>query len=114
LKSRARDLAALGYVAVVPELYWRLGPGITTDETSQAGLQDAFAYFGKLDVARAADDAVAAFEYTRGMQETAGKAGVLGFCLGGRLAYEVGVRSNPDVVVSYYGAGIAERLDDAS
>lgn len=113
LKSRARDLAALGYVAVVPELYWRLGPHVTTDETSEAGLQDAFGYFGKLDIARAADDATAALEYVRGMRETAGKAGVLGFCLGGRLAFEVGVNSNPDVVVSYYGAGIADRLDDA-
>ena len=75
---------------------------------------DAFGYFGKLDVAHAADDAVAALEYVRGMRETAGKAGVLGFCLGGRLAFEVGVHSTPDVVVSYYGAGIAERLDDAT
>jgi carboxymethylenebutenolidase len=113
IRSRARDLAALGYVAVVPELYWRLGSGITTDETSAAGLQEAFGYFGQLDMARAADDAVAALEFTRGMRETAGKAGVLGFCLGGRLAYEVGVQSNPDVVVSYYGAGIADRLDAA-
>src|SRR5437879_1980895 len=48
------------------------------------------------------------------MPESAGRAGVMGFCLGGRLAFEVGVHSNPDVVVSYYGSGISDRLDDAS
>ncbi|MGI9149591.1 MAG: dienelactone hydrolase family protein [Chloroflexota bacterium] len=113
VRRRASDLAELGYVTLVPELYWRLGPHIATDETTPAGLQEAFGYFGKLDMAQAADDAVAALEHMRGMPETGGKAGVLGFCLGGRLAYEVGVRSTPDVVVSYYGAGIADRLEDA-
>ena len=113
IKSRARDLASLGYVTVVPELYWRIGPHITTDETTEAGLQEAFGYFGKLDVPRAVDDAVAAFEHVRSMPETGGRAGVMGFCLGGRLAYEVGVASDPDVVVSYYGAGTADRLDVA-
>jgi carboxymethylenebutenolidase len=114
LTGRARDLADLGYVVVVPELYWRLGPHISTDEQTEAGLQAAFGYFGQLDLALAADDAVASLEYVRGLQQTAGRAGVMGFCLGGRLAFEVGVRSNPDVVVSYYGSGIAERLDDAA
>ena len=113
IKSRARDLAALGYVVVAPELYWRLGPHISTDERTEAGLQEAFGYSTRLDMARAVDDAVATLEQLRAMPETAGKAAVLGFCLGGRLAYEVGVQSRPDVVVSYYGAGIADRLDDA-
>jgi carboxymethylenebutenolidase len=114
LKRRAQDLADLGYVTLIPDLYWRLGSNIVTDETTEAGLQEAFGYYSQLDVAQAADDAVAALEHLRGMPETRGKAGVLGFCLGGRLAYEVGVRSNPDVVVSYYGSGIADRLDDAA
>jgi carboxymethylenebutenolidase len=113
LKRRARDLANMGYVVVVPELYWRLGSNVTTDETTEAGLQEAFGYFSRLDVPQAADDCAAALEYARGMPETGGRAGVMGFCLGGRLAYEVGVRANPDVVVSYYGAGIADRLEDA-
>jgi carboxymethylenebutenolidase len=113
VKSRARDLANLGYVALVPELYWRIGPNVTTDETTEAGLQEAFGYFGKLDAAQAGDDATAALEHLRDMPETNSRAGVMGFCLGGRLAYEVGVQANPDVVVSYYGAGIADRLEDA-
>ena len=113
IASRARDLANLGYVGLVPELYWRLGAHLSTDETTEAGLQEAFGLSGRLDAAQAADDSIAALEYLRSMPETSGRAGVLGFCLGGRLAYEVGVQSNPDVVVSYYGAGIADRLEDS-
>jgi carboxymethylenebutenolidase len=111
--SRARDLANLGYVVVVPELYWRLGQHITTDETTEAGLQEAFGYMQRLDMPQAVDDAAAALEHTRTLPFTGGKAGVMGFCLGGRLAYEVGVASDPDVVVSYYGSGIADRLSEA-
>src|SRR6266849_622257 len=96
IMSRARDLANLGYVVAVPELYWRIAPNLITDETTEAGLHEAFGYMGKLDVPQAVDDAVAAGEYVRNMPETSGKSGVMGFCLGGRLAFEVGVRSSPD------------------
>jgi carboxymethylenebutenolidase len=114
IQSRARDLAALGYTVLVPELYWRMGAHLSTDETTQAGLQEAFGLFSKLDMPKAVDDAIAAVEYVRAMPNTNARAGVLGFCLGGRLAYEVGVHDAPDVVVSYYGSGIADRLEDAA
>jgi len=114
LLSRAQDLAQLGYVALVPQLYWRLGLNLSTDETSQAGLQEAFGLMQRLNQTQAVDDAVAALEYLRQLPDTGGRAGVLGFCMGGRMAYEVGVRSNPDVVVSYYGSGIADQLASAA
>jgi carboxymethylenebutenolidase len=47
------------------------------------------------------------------MPETSGRAGALGFCMGGRIAYKLAVASDPDVVVSYYGSGIGAGLDSA-
>ena len=114
LKRRARDLAELGYVALLPDLYWRIGSGVVLAEDTQEGLQQAFGYLQRLDEPQAVDDAVAALEHLRAMPQTGGKAGVLGFCMGGRLAYGVGVASDPDVVVSYYGSGIGSQLQDAS
>jgi len=114
MKQRARDLAALGYVAAVPQLYWRLGSDIQTPENTPEGLQEAFGYMQRLDQRQAVDDAAAALEFLRTLPETAGKAGVLGFCMGGRLAYEVAASSDPDAVVSYYGSGIGNELDVAS
>ena len=113
IKQRARDLAELGYIALVPHLYWRLGPDIALPEDSQEGLQQAFGYMQRLDERQAVDDAAAALEHLRKMPETGGKAGVLGFCMGGRLAYMLAAASDPDVVVSYYGSGIASQLDTA-
>jgi carboxymethylenebutenolidase len=113
IKQRTRDLADLGYVAVAPQLYWRLGENIETPENTQEGLQQAFGYMQRLDAAQAVDDAAAALRYLRSLSETGGKAGVLGFCMGGRLAYQMAAVSDPDVLVSYYGSGIASQLNTA-
>jgi carboxymethylenebutenolidase len=113
IKQRARDLAALGYVALVPELYWRLGSDVELPENTPEGLQQAFGYMQRLDEPQAVDDSAAALEHLRRMPETAGRAGALGFCLGGRLAYKLAVAADPDAVVSYYGSGIGAELESA-
>jgi carboxymethylenebutenolidase len=113
IKQRTRDLAALGYVAMAPQLYWRLGPDVELPENTQEGLQQAFGYMQRMDEAQAVDDAAAALEHLRRMSATAGRAGTLGFCLGGRLAYRLAVASDPDAIVSYYGSGIGQLLDSA-
>jgi carboxymethylenebutenolidase len=110
IQQRARDLAALGYLVLAPQLYWRLGSDIEMPENTPEGLQQAFGYMQRLDEAQAVDDAVAALEYLRGLPETDGQAGVLGFCMGGRLAFKVAAASDPSVLVSYYGSGIADQL----
>jgi carboxymethylenebutenolidase len=94
-------------------LYWRLGSEIKTPENTPEGLQEAFGYMQRLDQRQAVDDAAAALEYLRGLPGTGGKAGVFGFCMGGRLAYEVAAAATPDAVVSYYGSGIGNELDAA-
>lgn len=113
IKQRTRDLADLGYIALAPQLYWRLGQNIETPENTQEGLQQAFGYMQRMDAAQAVDDAAAALRHLRSLPETGGKAGVLGFCMGGRLAYQMAAVADPDVLVSYYGSGIASMLADA-
>jgi carboxymethylenebutenolidase len=113
IKQRARDLADLGYIAMAPQLYWRLGSNIETPENTPEGLQEAFGYMQRLDARQAVDDAAATLRHLRSMADTGGKAGVLGFCMGGRLAYQLAAVADPDVAVSYYGSGIAGQLQDA-
>ena len=112
LKEAGERLAGLGYVALLPDLYWRIEPGIALPHDEES-LQQAFGYMQRLDVDQAIDDAGAALDHLRGLPEVTGGVGVLGFCLGGRLAYHVAARSSPDVAVSYYGSGIADALDEA-
>jgi len=113
IKRRTRDLAALGYVAMAPQLYWRLESDVSLPEDTPEGLQQAFGYMQRLDQVQAVDDAAAALEHLRQMPETSGRAGVIGFCMGGRLAYLLAASAKPDAVVSYYGSGIGAELDKA-
>jgi carboxymethylenebutenolidase len=115
IKESAERLAGLGYVAFAPDLYWRIEPGIALAH-DEDGLGRAFATSQKLDHELAVRDSVDALTTLRALPEVAdagGRAGVLGFCLGGTLAFQVAVQADPDVAVCYYGSGIAGMLDGA-
>jgi carboxymethylenebutenolidase len=113
MKQRARDLANLGYLVLVPQLFWRLGTDVELPENTPEGLQQAFGYLQRLDETRAVDDAAAALEHLRQIPQTAGQAGALGFCMGGRIVFKLAAAADPDAVVSYYGSGIGEQLQSA-
>jgi carboxymethylenebutenolidase len=117
LRAKAADLADLGYVVLAPDLFWRTERHVAHDH-DEAGLQAAFSsvttWGESVDDATKASDAVAALAALRATPEVGGRrAGVLGYCLGGRMAYELAVHGDPDTCVSYYGSGIGSRLDDA-
>ncbi len=113
IKESADRLAALGYVALAPDLYWRIEPGIALAH-DEAGLGQAFEALQKLDHELAVRDSIDALSALRSLPEVAaagGRAGVLGFCLGGTLAFGVAIDGDPDAAVCYYGSGIAGMLD---
>src|SRR3954452_10443199 len=115
LKGKARDLADLGYVVLCPDVFWRVERNVSLphDETA---LKQAFSYaerFFAQDPAQISSDLLAALDRLRQLPEVDGKVAVMGYCLGGRLAYEVAVAGDPDACVSYYGSGIADRPDVA-
>ena len=110
IKKAAERLAGLGYTVLAPDLYWRIAPGAAPAH-DDAGLQEAFALVQRLDLPAAVGDAIDALAYLRSMPETRGRAGVMGFCLGGTLAYLVAANGDPDVAVAYYGSGIHDALE---
>jgi carboxymethylenebutenolidase len=48
------------------------------------------------------------------MIEVTGGVGVVGFCFGGGLAFNVAADDEPDAVVSYYGSALPQLLDRAA
>ncbi|HEY7202354.1 MAG TPA: dienelactone hydrolase family protein [Candidatus Dormibacteraeota bacterium] len=110
VRGRAETLAGLGYVAMAPDLYWRMEPNVEIPH-DEAGLQRAFGYMQRLDEPRAVDDASEALDRLRALPEVRGGVAVLGFCMGGRIGYHVTAHSHPDAAVLYYGSGTADALD---
>lgn len=105
-----RDLtdayAADGYLAICPDLFWRIEPGIDITDRTEAEWQKAFDLFGKFDVDLGVEDLIATLKHVRGMAGCNGKAGSVGYCLGGKLAYLMATRSDADANVSFYGVGL--------
>jgi len=102
--------AARGFVAICPDLFWRIEPDLDLTEKDH---EKAMSLFAKLDHDKAVDDAAAALDFLRAHPACTGRAGAVGFCLGGRLAYFLAVRYQPDVSVGYYGVGIERALNEA-
>jgi carboxymethylenebutenolidase len=112
IRGATDRLAEHGYVAFAPDLYRRTRPGVQFGKGPE-GLQKAFAAVGELDIAGAIEDAIVALGTLRALPEVRGGTGVLGFCLGGTLAFGVAIGADPDTLVAYYGSGIPEMLADA-
>ncbi len=106
--------AARGFVVICPDLFWRQQPGIQLTDKTEAEWQRAFELYQGLDEAKAVEDAAAAMEFLRQHPACTGKVGAVGYCLGGKLAYLIAVRFNPDASVGYYGVGIEATLAEAA
>ncbi len=106
------DLAAQGYIAVCPDLFWRQEPGVNITDQTKEEWDKAFALYNGFDVDLGVEDLKAALAFTRKEINTTGKVGSIGFCLGGKLAYLMSTRSDADCSVSYYGVELDKLLDE--
>jgi carboxymethylenebutenolidase len=115
VRSVCERVAAMGYVALAPDMFWRQEPGFTVEPSEgEAGMQAAFAMMGGFDFANVPADVGAALDHLRGLPECdGGRAGVLGFCFGGTVAFLAAAALEPDCAISYYGSGVAGNLDQA-
>lgn len=111
IRSKCDGWAAEGYLAVAPDLFFRMKPGIELDPDVEAEFNQALDYFGKYNP----DDGVKDIEATiHWIRREAGvpKVGCVGYCLGGKLAYMTAARTDIDASVGYYGVMIDQMLGE--
>jgi carboxymethylenebutenolidase len=113
MRQLAERYAEEGYTVLVPDLFWRQQPGVELGYTEE-DFQRAFGFYQGFDEAQGVNDVQAAITALRAIPEcSGGKVGVLGWCLGGKLAYLAACRTDADVAVGYYGVGIENALAEA-
>jgi carboxymethylenebutenolidase len=116
IRSKCDKLAAQGYLAVAPEIFWRFAPGVELDPDVPEQFQQALGYFGQYDPNDGVLDIEAVIRAIRsGIAGHApvAKVGLVGYCLGGRLAYMAAARTDIDASVGYYGVMIDSMLNEA-
>jgi carboxymethylenebutenolidase len=104
IRRKCDRLAADGWLALAPDLFWRLQPGIQLDPDVPEEFQTALGWMGKFNQDAGIRDIEATIRLAR--EKSGGKVGVVGYCLGGRLAYMTAARTDVDASVGYYGVGL--------
>ena len=103
IRSVADGYAKDGFLSVAPALFDRIQPGVELGYEGE-DMQTARSMIPRLDFAKAVEDIQAAIDYAA---EASGKSvGVIGYCLGGTLAWLSATRLRPSAVVGYYAGSI--------
>ncbi|HEV2562044.1 MAG TPA: dienelactone hydrolase family protein [Rhizomicrobium sp.] len=113
MRHIADNLAARGYFALAPDLFWRIEPGVQITDKTDAEWKQAFALMGKFNADSGMKDIQSTITHLRGLSGCTGKVGAVGYCLGGKLAYLSATRTDSDASVGYYGVGIQDLLGEA-
>ncbi|MES2734442.1 MAG: dienelactone hydrolase family protein [Bacteroidota bacterium] len=97
IRDVARRVAKAGYLALAPDALSPFG-GTPTNE------EEARSLFAKLEAPRNLNNFLKGLEYLRGLKNSNGKTGCIGFCWGGALANQLAVHS-PELkaAVAFYG-----------
>ena len=109
IRRKCDRLAADGYLALAPDLFWRLEPNVQLDPDIPEQFHQALGLMGQFDQDQGVSDIEAVIRYARNSEGCA-KVGAVGYCLGGRLAYMTAARTDADACVGYYAVGIDNLL----
>jgi len=114
MRGLAGRLADAGYLALVPDMFWRVEPNF--ERVDESGMADGMAVSARMDRELAVRDMASTFAHLLGMPGCTGKVGAVGFCLGGTLTYLCAATARVDgrgldAAVPYYGSDIGTRLD---
>jgi carboxymethylenebutenolidase len=112
IRRKCDHWAGKGYLAVAPDLFWRLRPNIELDPDVESEFKEALDLMGKFDQDTGIKDIEATIRAARTRLPEGGKVGVVGYCLGGRLAYMTAARTDTDATVGYYAVGIPDLLGE--
>jgi len=112
IRRKCDTLAEAGYLAIAPDLFWRLEPGIELDPDIKPEFDRALELMDQFDQDKGIADIEASIRAARAELGDRGKVGVVGYCLGGRLAFMTAARTDVDASVGYYGVGIEGLLGE--
>jgi carboxymethylenebutenolidase len=111
MRGKADWLAREGFLSIAPDLFWRIKPGIELTDQTDGEWKQAIDHMNALDKNAALKDVAATLTHARSMGPS--KAGVMGYCMGGYLAFLAACRTDTDATVAYHGGGIHAALGEA-
>ncbi|MBB6255295.1 dienelactone hydrolase family protein [Nitrospirillum iridis] len=112
IRQTCDELAAQGFLAVAPDLFWRQEPGVDLRVDTEADWQHGLKLYLAFDRDAGARDIAAVVRSVADLPDCTGKVAVLGYCLGGLMAFLTAARSPVDAAVAYHGGDTEKYLDE--
>ena len=113
MRKHAHEFAEAGFVCLVPDLFWRQEPGVALSDGNPEDAKKAFDLYYDFDYDLGVRDMEDTVKHLAGLPECNGKAGAVGYCLGGKLCYLLCCRTDIDCAVAYYGTYIEHNIREA-
>ena len=113
MKAHAHEFADAGYICLVPDLFWRLGPDVILDADNPDDWITSLDRYYHFDYDLGAKDMEETMQYLRNIKDGNGKVGAVGYCLGGKMCYLMSCRTDIDCAVAYYGTYIEHAISEA-
>ncbi len=114
LRSTCDELAAAGFTAICPELFWRQESRVDLSVRDPSDWEKGLALYRAFDLDAGVRDVEATVAAARLLPEATGRVGVMGFCLGGLLAFLAAARTRVDAAVAFHGARTEEFLGEVA
>jgi len=112
IRATCDELAAEGFLAVAPDLFWRQEPGVDLGVTSEDDWQHGLRLYMAYDRDNGVRDIMKTITTVIDLPESTGKVAVLGFCLGALMAFLVATRHTVDAAVAYHGGDTEKYLGE--
>ena len=101
--------AECGYVVIAPELFWRIADKGVPDSAEER-YEQGHGYISRYDYDLGMTDIADAVAFVRSKEPTVTKVGVVGYCLGGSIAFIAAARTGIDAAVCYYPIYVERHL----
>lgn len=111
IRGKCDSWAAKGYLAVAPDIFWRFAEGEELDPDIPEQFQRALENMGKFKADESIRDIEALIHHLK-RELGCHRVGLVGFCLGGFIAYLAATRTDVDASVGYYGVSIDQHLGE--
>jgi len=112
IREKCDELAAQGFLAVAPDLFWRQEPGIDLSVRSEPDWQHGLRLYLAYDRDAGVRDIKDTTDTVAKLPECTGKIAVLGYCLGALMTFLTAVRHRVDAAVAYHGGDTEKYLGE--
>lgn len=114
LRATCDEIAAAGFIAICPELFWRQESRVDLSVRDPTDWERGLALYRGFDLDAGVRDVEATLAAARTHPQSNGRVGVMGFCLGGLLAYLTAARTRVDAAVAFHGGRTEEFLGESA